>query len=218
MFFYVLFFTVILIEILLTSTIRIKIKNLKLSTEKYNGRFLDDDYKITISIGTLKKIRLLHLEITKEKLEKFKIKDKIKTSIRKLDFEKLKTSSKTNDAKTFKKIKKNIPYIHYINLVANIGIEDAVLTSYIVAIIASILGVLLKNTIANSNGNRYIINPVYRNKNLLNLELNCIFETKLIHIIYIIYILYKKGRVNKNVRTSNRRSYGYSYEQYSRYG
>ena len=76
------------------------------------------------------------------------------------------------------------------------------------------MGVLLRKQIANSKENRFIINPLYINKNLLNLELNCIFETKLIHIIYVIYILNEKRRDDKNVRTSNRRSYGYSYGQY----
>ena len=56
------------------------------------------------------------------------------------------------------------------------------------------------------------IYPVYNYQNLLNIEFSGIFEIKMIHIINIIYILNKKEGVKKNERTSNRRSYDYSYE------
>ncbi|MBR3162861.1 MAG: hypothetical protein IKF17_02005 [Clostridia bacterium] len=212
MFFYVLIFlTIVIVEIILLSTLKVEIRNFKISTEKYKERFIDRDYKITISLWGLRKVRFLNLQITKEKLENLNIKNKIKTSLKKFDFEALK-NNKNLKLNNIKKAKKYLPKITYINLVANIGTDDAVLTSYIVAAISSILGLLLKKQIANSKNNKFTITPLYINKNLLNLEFNCIFETKLIHIIYIIYILNKKGRVNKNVRTSNRRSYGYSYE------
>lgn len=212
MFFYVCFFIIILIEVILTSTIRIKINNLKLSTEKYMGRALDDKCKITISLWGLQNVRFFNLEVTKEKIEKLKLKEKIQTNLRKLDFEKVKKSSQNINIKTLKKVKKHMPKINYINLIASIGTEDALLTSFIVTAIAGFLGIVLRKQISTSKENRFIINPIYLKKNLLKLELDCIFETKVIHIIYIIYILNKKRRGDKNVRTSNRRSYGYSYE------
>ena len=215
MFFYILFFLGITIEIVLLSTIKIEIKNLKISTEKYNGRTLNNDYKFVISIWCIQKLRLLKIEITKNKLERIKLKDRLKKQFRKIDMEALLRQFKENkkiDIKTFKKIKKNMPKITYIDLIGNIGTEDAILTSYIVATIASILGIILRKSISLYKYNKFIINPVYINKNLLNLELNCIFEIKLIHIIYIIYILNQKRRDDKNGRTSNRRTYGYSYE------
>ena len=212
MFFYVLIFLfILLIEILLLSTLKIEINNLKISTEKYKERFIDEDYKITISLWGLRKIRFFNLEITKEKLENFRIKDKIKINLNKIDLKKIKEKSNIG-FKNLRKIRRYTPKIDYIDLVAIIGLDDAILTSYIVVLISSIIGLLLRRPIEESKENRFIITPIYINRNLLNLELNCIFETKLIHIIYIIYILNKKGRVNKNVRTSNRRSYGYSYE------
>ena len=212
MFFYILIFLfILLIEILLLSTLKIEIKNLKISTEKYKGSFLDGDYKITISIWGLRKIRFINFKITKVKLEELKTKDKIKATIRRLNIEKIKKTGNL-DFKNLRKIIKYIPKLEYIDLTVNIGLDDAILTSYIVASIASIIGLVLKKQMTESIDNKFIINPLYINKNLLNMELNCIFETKMIHIIYIIYILNKKGRVNKNVRTSNRRSYGYRYE------
>ena len=209
MFFYGIFIIVIIIEIILTSTIKIRIKNLKLSTEKYNGKLLDKEYQIIFKIFGLQRIKYLEIEFTKEKLEKIKNKFKninIKEVVNNM-------GEKINiEYKDLKRIKKYTPKLKYINLKANIGIENAWLTSYIVPIISAILGVALNKQLSESNENKFIINPVYVNKNLLNLELHCIFETKVIHIIYIIYILNKRRRDDKNVRTSNRRSYGYSYE------
>lgn len=215
LFFYVLMLMFIIIGILLLSTIIIEVKGLKISTEKHHDSIIDDNYKIIISFWNLKKIRILKTEITKEKLENIKIKEIIEKQIKKIDFIAFFKNIKINynlNFKTIKKTKKFMPKITYINLKSNIGTEDAIFTSYIVAIIASTLGFILKDQNINSKKRKFIINPIYVNKNMIDLELNCILKTKLIHIIYIIYILIKKGSVNKNDRTSNRRTYGYSYE------
>lgn len=216
MFFYVLLFLgIIIIELVLLSSIKVTISNFKISTEKYNGRILNDDYTLTISLWGLHRFCIIKIEITKEKLESIKLKEKLKTSLRNIDINNLIKSIKENrkiDEKTLKKVKKHVPKIMYIKLLANIGTDDAILTSYIVAFISSFLGIALRKSISKFKENKFIINPVYINKNLLNLELDCIFETKLIHIIYIIYILNQKRRDDKNGRTSNRRAYDYSYE------
>lgn len=60
---------------------------------------------------------------------------------------------------------------------------------------------------------KYQITPIFQNKNLYKINLNCIIQLKMVHIINVIYIFSKKGRSDKNERTaSNRKSYGYSYE------
>ena len=214
-FFVLLFLGIIIIELLLLSSIKVTISNLKLSTEKYEGRILNDDYTLTISLWGLRRFCIINIEITKEKLENIKLKEKLKTSLRNIatvDLIKNIMENRKIDKKTLKKVKKHAPEIMYIKLIANIGTDDAILTSYIVAFISSLLGIGLREPISKFKKNKFIINPVYINKNLLNLELDCIFETKMIHIIYVIYILNKKRRVDKNGRTSNRRTYGYSYE------
>lgn len=206
MFFYVLIILAILVTILLFSEFKINIKNIKVSTEKIKGRVLGENYSIIVSWNILKKLPILKINITKEKLEELNLQNKIK----KIDITKIKF--KGFDKKKIKEAQKYKPQIEYINLYMDIGLDNAVLTSYIVAIISTIFGITLKQQLAHSKENRFIINPIYSNKNLLNLELNCIFKIKLLHIIYIIYILKKKRRDDKYVRTSNRRTYGYSYE------
>ena len=193
MFFYVLIILAIILIILISLKYEIKIKNLTISTEKEKGRILNKNYKITILIYILEKIPILKLELTKDKLDKINVKDKIKN----INITNIKTNN--IDKETLKKIKKLKPRIKYINLFANIGTEDAALTSYIVAIVSTGIGILLNDKLKD-NKNKFIINPLYINKNLLNLELNTAVEIKMIHIIYIIYILNK----DKKIKTKNK--------------
>lgn len=61
------------------------------------------------------------------------------------------------------------------------------------------------------NKTEFRIIPLYNFGNSIKFNLNCIISVKIVHIIYVIYILLKTRR-RKNERTSNRRSYDYSYE------
>ena len=97
------------------------------------------------------------------------------------------------------------------------------LTTYAIPFISTLISFFLKLTVKNVNLRNkreyyYKIEPVY-NTNIINLRLNCIINVKMVHIINIIYIfLNKKGRSDKYERTSNRRSYDYSNEQFAKYG
>ncbi len=131
--------------------------------------------------------------------------------IEEMDFNKLKQTIPIN-METFKIIKNLKLKIESLNLQINIGIEDAIYTSYSVATIASILSILLPHLVKEQDIKKvkYEINPIY-NTLTFNLKLDSIISLKIVHIIYVIYNLVKKGR-DKNERTSNRRSYAYSHE------
>ena len=89
-----------------------------------------------------------------------------------------------------------------------IGTEDAALTAISVGIISSIIGILLKDKITPKD--KFEIQPIYIQKNLINLKLNCIFTIDLMHYIYKNIL---KERRKKNEReSSNRRTYAYSNE------
>ncbi|MCI9064069.1 MAG: DUF2953 domain-containing protein [Clostridia bacterium] len=92
------------------------------------------------------------------------------------------------------------------------GTEEASLTAILIGLMSSILGIALRNKIQNQDKIKFYTIPVYQDKNFLKIHFNSIFRINMIHIIYIIYILKKKRRVEKNGRTSNRRSYAYSNE------
>lgn len=128
-----------------------------------------------------------------------------------IDFNKVKQTIPIN-METFKIIKKLKLKIQSLKLEINIGIEDAIYTSYAVATIASILSILLPHLVKKQDIEKvkYEINPIY-NTLIFNLKLDSIISIKIVHIIYVIYNLVKKGR-DKNERTSNRRAYAYSHE------
>ena len=116
--------------------------------------------------------------------------------------------------KDIKEIIKNITdiKINKLNLKIKIGTENAFFTSMIIPIISSIISIILMKKITNVEKQKYIVEPIYLNQNILEILISGIFEMKMIHIINIIYILIKKEGVKKNERTSNRRTYDYGYE------
>lgn len=200
-----IFVLILIIVLLVFSRIRIEVINLKFSSQ--TKRHINKDYKVIIKLCILKKIPILKVNITKTKLEKMKIKEKIKN----IDFKIIQNKNKF-DKNVIKAIKKSNININKINLNLEIGTENATLTSVIVPAISTILAILLSKKIENPKNQLFIIQPVYINQNLINIVFSGIFEMKMIHIINIIYILNRKKGVNKHERTSNRRSYDYSYE------
>lgn len=152
----------------------------------------------------------------KEKIQKLNQKMNIETKIKDIDFNKVKSDlpSRKELKEAVKKLQINLDEFH-LNL--QIGTRDVIITSAIVAVIASALGIILAKVIKNYDDQkyRYKIIPVYKNKNMVNLSFDCIIKVKMIHIISIIYTLVSKRKEKiKYERTSNRRSYDYSYEQY----
>ncbi len=200
-----IFVLILIIVLLVFSRIRIEVINFKFSSQ--TKRHINKDYKVIIKLCILKKIPILKVNITKTKLEKMKIKEKIKN----IDFKIIQNKNKF-DKNAIKAIKKSNININKINLKLEIGTENATLTSVIVPAISTILAILLSKKIENPKNQLFIIQPVYINQNLINIVFSGIFEMKMIHIINIIYILNRKKGVNKHERTSNRRSYDYSYE------
>ena len=202
----VFLFIFIIAVLIIFSKFRIEIINFNFSSEKIENRHINKDYKIIFKLYILKYLPIIKINITKTKLEKIKLKDKMKN----LDMKLIENKNKFD--KEFFKTIKDIKYtIKNINLRIDLGTENASLTSFIIPIISTIISIYLQRKIEKFENQRFIVNPIYKDKNFININLNCIFEIKMIHIINIIYILNKKRR-DENVRTSNRRSYDYSYE------
>ena len=191
--------------LILFSKIRIEVVNLKFSS--ISNKHLNNNYKIVIKLCALNKIPIIKLNLTKYKLEKLKIREKIKN----IDLKVWK--NKNNIDKNFlKAIKKVNISIKKINLRIELGTENASLTAFLVCLLSSIISILFRKKVTSHDKQKYIISPIYNNQNIINMLISGIFEIKMIHIINIIYILNKKEGVKKNERTSNRRSYEYSYE------
>lgn len=92
--------------------------------------------------------------------------------------------------------------IESLNLNLNIGIQDALLTSYAVAIISSAVGIILPHIVKDQNLRKckYKISPVYNYTDTISLELDSVINIKIVNIIMLIYKLLKKEK-NKIERT-----------------
>lgn len=195
----------IFICILIFSKIRIEIINFRFTS--MNKKHLNENYKIIIKLRIFNKFTIFKIILTKNKLKNLNLKQDAKIIRTKIIENKNKI-----DKRAFKIIKNIKIIIKRLNLSIDIGTEDASLTALLVAIISSITGVIFRKSIIDSKKQIFKIVPVYVNKNLININVSGIFEIKMIHIINIIYVLNKKEGVKKNERTSNRRTYDYSYE------
>lgn len=206
-FLYIIIAIVILAVIFMFSKIRIQIINFKFSSQM--PRHINKDYKIIISLYVLKVIPILKISITKTKLEKVKLKEKIK----KLDFSLLEKKF-SFDKKIWKSIKEANVFIKNINLHVDIGTENASLISIMVPAISTVIAIILRKKVKKFENQTFMIHPVYQNQNLVNLYISGIFEIKVCHIINIIYMLNRKEKkgVKKYERASHRRTYDYSYE------
>lgn len=99
------------------------------------------------------------------------------------------------------------------NLQINVGTENAAITSFTVPIISSIASTIYSYFIKEYTAkHKFKITPIYNNQNLINVNFSGIIYIKMIHIISTICMLIKKRKGDKNVRTSNTRSYDYNYE------
>lgn len=204
-FLFILLAVVIITVIFTFAKIQIQIVNLKFYSQKQ--RHINPDYKIIIRVLVLGKIPVLKINITKTKLEKLRLKERVKQ----IDWELL--QDKNNfDKDLLKAIKILNLNIRKINLNIELGTENASLTSIIVPALSTVIAILLRKKIKNYEDQIFIIQPLYCNQNLINILLSGIFELKMNHIISMICVLNKKEGVKKYERTSNRRSYDYGYE------
>lgn len=179
-FYFILLITLLLLNLLLFTTIQLQIS--------INKKQISE-YQIQVKLYIYEKINYFKLNITPKKIKRKKIQKKIN---------KLKAKIKKNksnfDIKKLKELKNLKPELKKLNLRLSLGLEDsaqtAICTGTISSIIAILLGIVstIQDNLKETQVNWKII-PIYQNKNLLNIDFNCIINIKLIHIIYTIYKL-----------------------------
>ena len=201
--------TIFIIAILVIfSKIKIEVENLRISSKK--DRYFNENFKIIIKLYVLSKIPIIKITLTKEKMKKQKL--KLQKSVKNLE-EKIIKDKKLIDKKMIYLMKELNISIDKINLNIIIGTENAMFTAMIVPIISSIISIFIAKRIKEKKDKYFIVKPIFKDQNFLEILISCIFEIKVIHIINIIYVLVdnRKGE-DKYERTSNRRSYDNCYE------
>lgn len=209
--FFIILFLALLILVITLSTLQIRIKKANISN--MNLGKIEYDYLFFIELKFLNKLKIIQIAIDKEKVSKLSKKFKLKE---KIDIKKVEKGIPNKKAR--KKLQEKLDIkLNEFHLKAEIGTYDVIITSAIIAVISSAIGIVMAKLIDNYKKEKYgyTIMPIYKNKNVINLSLNCIIQVKMVHIISIIFTLLRKRKErNKHVRTSNRRSYDYSYGQY----
>ena len=136
------------IILIIVSTLHIQIKNLSVSNMKPKNKA---EYAIIISLYLGNKIKWIWFNLNDKKMKKMYS----KIQLEKLDFQKLKKDFKMKDLKQLPKLK---PKISYLNLDANLGVIDPTATSFLVAIIATIISLLLPYLATDLKEKNYIYN------------------------------------------------------------
>lgn len=193
------------IIIIYFSSIQVEINNFNFSS--ILEEHISNDYKVFINWRIFGKLPIKEWIITQSKLEKINIKEKMKN----INLDKFKDSNIIYK-KRIKVLKKLNIKIQELNLYIDIGTENSMLTALIIPILSTLISVIVSNKIKDSSNAKFVVSPVFINQNIINIIFSGIFELKIRNIIYIIYILIRKEGVRKYERTSNRRTYGYSYE------
>lgn len=206
-FLFLLLTVILFVMLVFLSKVQIEIINFQFFSGR--KRHINQDYELVIKLCIIRWIPILKIRITKAKLEKWSIKEKVK----KIDFTALEKMPNFNQ-EMIKAMKKLDIRINQLNLWIDLGTQSASLTSIIVPAISTAIAVMLRKRIKKFENQKFIINPIYQNQNLVNLFVSGIFEVKMRHIIDVMYHFMKveKKGVKKYERTSNRRAYDYSYE------
>lgn len=195
---------------IITIRIKIKFKNFEFSSQ--NKEHVNKNYKIEITIYTFNFIPISRLKITNKKINKALSNEKIRKAINEQKT-KIIENRKNIDIEAIKEIKNLKMKIDEMNLIISLGTEDAAITAFIIPIISTFIAIFLSRKVEKYNDNqKFLIQPVYINQNLIIIEFSGIFQIKMMHIINMIFIVNKKRKGDKNERTSHRRSYDYGYE------
>lgn len=189
----------LMIFVLMLSTLKIEINKLHITNTNTN---FEIEFVASIAIYFFNKFKVLKLTIDDDK-----IKDWVKTG--KIDVNKIKNNSQFNkdNLKLLKKLKVDIEYF---KLEGEFSTFNTVLSAWIYGIINAIIPIIIASKI---NG-KYINNIRFLNinENTININFNCIISVKIVNIINILHYSKKKGGVENNGKSSNRRAYAYSNE------
>lgn len=208
-------FLVLLILGFIFSKVEINIKQLEI---KNIEKELKIKYKINVGIYLYGVLKILGLNIFEDRFEflgrKITYSNIKKSNIyKKIYLSNLKNNIKISELKLIE------PKIKKLDLKLDLGFENVLLTSFMIFAISTVLSFTIKKGVKKYNPAKYkyIIKPHYRCPNIVNLQANSIITINTVHIIHVLSN-YKKRSVMKNERTSYRRSYEDSNEQYPGYG
>ena len=179
----------IIFVITIFPSIKIEIKNLELHIPKENGKYVNKDYEVYINVYILRQIKILKFSITENKLERKEINDRIK----KMEQKVLKNRNQY-DIKLTEFFKKLHIELEKLKLEIYLGTEDAALTAISTGVVASTVGIVLKDKVLEKDKIGFKTVPLYQDGNILKIYIDAILWIRMLHIIHILYILKRKKK------------------------
>lgn len=193
----ILFLLILLTVFTLISTIEVKVKEIEFS----NIKKITPRYVINISAKLLNKFKWIGIDLDKGKIKKITK----KIHLEKIDIKKLERNLKISDIREIINIK---PKISSLNLHVNVGLEDVILTTYLVTAISTIIAIILPYiTKKNSENNvNYKVFPIYNNQNVYYLKVDTVLEIKVMNVLSSLFKIYKDNKYNEKVKKVSRRT------------
>lgn len=208
----ILLFLSILFWLLCLSNLEIEINRFCLNSNNKKNEKLES-FLFYIRVKLFGKITWFKIKIDNKKINDIKSSKFLISKMfnRFKDIQKIvfKNKQKILKKDNIKYIKKLSIKFKKLDLYMQLCTLSTIFTPFIITTISSLLSIILAKNIEKYDRNKYkyIIMPKYEDKPSLKINLNCIIDIKIVHIINIIYILIKKRRVVSDERTSNRRTY-----------
>ena len=185
----VFYIILILAVTIILSDIRLNVKKCDIHNIYKNRKTKDlsKEFLIFLEFYLFGIIKIARIKITKEKLDKLKLKKDLK--------------SIKNDVSMFKRlhileaIKKLKIKVKRMNLNLELGLDSLNLTVYAVTLISSLIGIL--SGVFKLKNSKYYVLPLYNFGNSINLDFKFIANIKIIYIIFALYFLLKKQKEYK---------------------
>lgn len=174
------------------SNLEVEIKQFDFNSSNLNKKKIEN-YLIYIRIKLLRKITWLKFTIDDKKISKIR-------NFKNFNVKVLKKMliQKEKEIFTIKNIKHIQEFeIDEFNLKMKVDTIDTIFTSFVVAIISTLVSIILSRNTKKYNKEKYTytITPVYKESMQIIIKLNCIINVKMVHIINILYMLLKKRSV-----------------------
>ena len=182
--------------ILFLCKLRINVKYINLSNSN-NNKELKFDYIVKLGIFITSKIKLFEISFDREKIKEKDIVKRIKKLINKQ-----RGNIQNYQPKELSKGIKKLDYsIDKFYLQLKIGTENTIITSFMIAIISTFVGIVMENFIQSYDAQKhfFLIKPIYGNDNIIDLKFSFIIYFSLIHALYLLFRLYKKPKTQKSL-------------------
>ena len=202
----IFFLLIILIGLMLLSKLEIEIKYFNYDTETIKDNETKN-YLFYIRFKLIDKITWLNLKINDKKIKRLK-----ESKLYLYELNKIKNKENRIIRKEYVKYLMDLNiHINRFNLYLSICALNNMLTSLSVSLISVFISMILAKKANYKEYSKdkfnYNVIPCYEQKLKIKIELSCIINIKIVHIINVIYMLIKKRSAVNNERTSNRRTY-----------